>query len=107
MNTVLRLLKKELIEWENHFDYEKQYFKGEELSKRATISFVECNEHINELKCAIKYLSKQPPSDTQLVKAMGKIAKEKKHLHNDQYAAFKFGFRNGAKWVCKYFINES
>ncbi len=53
---VLKLLKKELKEWEKRLASDKVYYKGAEKDKRAIYDFKESNLRISELKKAIEIL---------------------------------------------------
>lgn len=59
MKHSIALLKKELAEWEEHNDSEKEFFKGEENDPMAIKSFNECFENILDLQQAIDVLEKQ------------------------------------------------
>jgi len=57
MNTVLKLLIKELKEWKAQHADSKIFFKGEELDKEAKKCFKNEIKHINELSVAIAILN--------------------------------------------------
>ena len=58
-NYAIAKLKTELIEWEQEFESEKEYFKGEEDHKLAIKSFSRCEENISSLKKAIEILERE------------------------------------------------
>lgn len=59
MKHSIALLKKELAEWQEHNNNEKEFFKAEENDPLAISSLRECVEHISDLQKSIEIIESE------------------------------------------------